>query len=110
MLPNASSAVIPDEKIRDYVLSRSHPIGRFKAAFISRLGFDADNWSILASELRSLALREEAIRTQRTVYGQKYIVRGIIEGPNGRSTEIETVWIVLFSEDTPRLITAYPGD
>lgn len=43
-------------------------------------------------------------------YGQKYEVRGMLQGPSGRYAAIMTVWIVLQSEEAPRLITAYPTD
>ena len=36
-LPNADRAVIDARKVRSYLLSRSHPIGRFKAAFARAL-------------------------------------------------------------------------
>jgi hypothetical protein len=32
-LPNAERAEAPPEKLRDYLLSPSHPVGRFKARF-----------------------------------------------------------------------------
>ena len=32
-LPRAEHAVVEDAKVRDYLLSREHPVGRFKAAF-----------------------------------------------------------------------------
>jgi Domain of unknown function (DUF6883) len=31
-------------KLRDYLLSRLHPVGRFKAPFFASLGYGADNW------------------------------------------------------------------
>jgi hypothetical protein len=41
-LPNADRAVIEDAKVRDYLLSATHPIGRFKSVFFVALGFSAD--------------------------------------------------------------------
>jgi hypothetical protein len=38
-LPNQHKAIIPDTKIRGYLLSTSHPYGRHKAAFFKRFGF-----------------------------------------------------------------------
>jgi hypothetical protein len=46
-LPNADEAVIPVEELRDYLLSPTHPIGRFKATFFAGLGYTADDWAIL---------------------------------------------------------------
>ena len=42
-------------------------------------------------------------------YGQKYLVRGILEGPSERSAEVVTVWIILSGEVVPRFVTAFPG-
>lgn len=40
-LPNAELACIEPEKIRDYLLSPTHPIGRFKAmVFTTALGYN----------------------------------------------------------------------
>jgi len=36
-------------------------------------------------------------------------IRSILEGPVGRSAEIVSVWIVLYHEATPRLVTVMPG-
>lgn len=41
-LPNADRAAIDAAKIRDYLLSEMHPVGRFKAAFFSTLGDGPD--------------------------------------------------------------------
>jgi hypothetical protein len=38
-LPNPDRAVVDDAKVRDYLLSPSHPVGRFKAVFFAALGF-----------------------------------------------------------------------
>jgi hypothetical protein len=38
LLPNADRAVIEPAKLRDYLLSTVHPLGRFKARFCTALG------------------------------------------------------------------------
>ena len=38
-LPNAWRAIIEERKVRYYLLSRSHPVERFKAAQLARAGF-----------------------------------------------------------------------
>ena len=37
-LPNSDRAVVADAKVRDYLLSQSHPVGRFKSSFFVALG------------------------------------------------------------------------
>ncbi len=108
VIPNADEAVVTPEKIRDYLLSVSQPVGRFKAVFFRSLGYTAADWERLEADLRAL-LVFEAEPGERTEYGQKYVLRGRITGPVGRSAEITTVWIILGGESRPRFITAYPG-
>ena len=109
-LSNAAHAVIDPAKIRDYLLSPEHPVGRFKAAFFATLGYTPANWSQLAHDLRQLAVWGEALPGPASVYGAKFRVRGILQGPSGRPTVVETVWIVRVGEDRPRFVTAFPGD
>jgi len=54
-LPNAEHAEISPDKIRGYLLSAEHPIGRFKARFFRALGYTPENWKRLASDLLSAA-------------------------------------------------------
>lgn len=108
-LPNFAEAIIDEEKLRDYLLSRSHPIGRFKAAYFEALGFGSENWQPLEASIRRLIANEDADLSDRTEFGQKYTVSGALTGPRGDEGLIVTVWIVLNSEDSPRFITAYPG-
>jgi len=108
-LPNADNAVIPAEKLRDYLLSSSHPVGRFKAVFFHALGYTDGDWERLEADIRSI-LTNDATVGEQTNYGQKLEVRGSIAGPADRSAEIVTGWIILKGESIPRFITAYPGD
>jgi hypothetical protein len=52
--------------VRDYLLARSHPVGRFKAAFFATLGYAAANWESLAAALLRHAIEFEAIPTEHT--------------------------------------------
>src|SRR5262245_16189709 len=107
-LPNAERATIDERKVRDYLLSRTHPIGRFKAAFFARGGFTAAGWPDLVSQLRALAAQGEAVLGERSHYGQKYLVSGTLTGPGGTQVEVTSVWIVPKGSDVPRLITVQP--
>ena len=108
-LQNANDAVIDPVKIRDYLLSPSHPVGRFKARFFEALGYTVDQAERLEQDIRNLLLTTEPQVRERTKFGQKYEIRGVIAGPRNRSAELVTVWIVLAGEEVPRFITAYPG-
>lgn len=109
-LPGAERAVVDPLKVRDYLLSPEHPVGRAKARFFGALGFTRTGWPALQRALLELALRGEATQAQQTRYGQKYEIRDTIQGPTEREAPIVTIWIVLAGEDFPRFVTAYPGD
>ncbi len=109
-VPNIEQAVIDPVKLHGYVLSTSHPVGRFKSRFFRALGYDADEWSLLDRDLRAHVRDHDVVRTEENEFGRKYEVRGTICGPSGRSAEIASVWIILRDEDRPRLITTFPAD
>ena len=46
-VPNNDKAIIPIEKIRDYLLSNSHPVGKTKAVFFNKIGYDLENIDLL---------------------------------------------------------------
>jgi hypothetical protein len=107
-IPNADRAVIEPAKLRDYLLSSTHPVGRFKAAFFLTLGYSAAAWTRLKDDLRSQHLSHDAIAVASTPYGQKYVIRATLVGPAGRSARVSSVWVVRAGEDFPRFVTAYP--
>ena len=77
LLPNADQAVIDPAKLRDYLLSTSHPLGRFKAQFFGALGFSADRWQELESTIRTQHLTQEAESLPAMRSGQKYTIQAI---------------------------------
>ncbi len=109
-LPAADRARIDPSKVRDYLLSPSHPVGRFKAAFFVSIGFKQAEWQALVAELARLAADGEAVQTEATAFGQKYEVRGMITAPSGRSAMVLSAWIVRGGETFARFVTAHPGN
>ena len=105
-IPNAEKAEVPKDKLRGYLLSTEHAVGRFKARFFAGLGFTADSWERFRARLQELA-RGDAELGSTTEYGQKYLVVGRLEGPVA-AADVVTVWTVLRGDDTPRLVTVYP--
>ena len=110
LLPNADEAVIDSAKLRDYLLSPTHPLGRFKARFFGALGFSADRWQELESALRTQHLTRQAESLPVVGNGQKFAIRAILTGPNGESAAVVSVWFIRAGETGPRFVTAYPGD
>jgi hypothetical protein len=70
-LPGRDRAFIPERKLTAYLLSLSHPVGRAKARFFRRFGFDASNTDLLRDELLALARQADVVRTEHTAYGTK---------------------------------------
>jgi hypothetical protein len=108
-LPGADRAFVDAAKVRDYLLSSSHPVGRFKAVFFAALGYRAGEWRRLAADLVRLASDGEVVRATSSAFGQKYEVRGSLRGPSGREAMVVSVWIIPDGQDVPRFVTAFPA-
>jgi hypothetical protein len=106
-IPNAESALIDRRKLSEYLLARSHPVGRGKARFFERLGFSADDPDALEAALRALVVNPAAVSQEDTGFGTKYIADGQLRGAGGAAF-VRTVWIVDAGAETPRFVTAYP--
>ena len=72
-LPNSGKAIVEERKVCDYLLSDSHPVGRFKARFFAGIGFSSEDWSVLQRELRRIAATGEAQLVQESTFGVKPI-------------------------------------
>jgi hypothetical protein len=108
-LPNVDRVSIDDAKVRDYLLSPTHPVGRFKSVFFIALGFTPDRWEALRDALIELARTGEVVPGQASPFGLKFEIRATIRGPSGRHANVVTVWMVSNSQDFPHFITAHPG-
>lgn len=60
-LPNADRAVVDERKLKDYLLSRSHQVGRFKALAFAAVGIEAQNWLEFREQLLRMARSGEAV-------------------------------------------------
>lgn len=109
MLANADRAIIEPAKVRDYLLSAEHPIGRFKARFFHALGYRQDDWEALRDDLLCLGVLGDAKPGQPSPHGKKYEAGGTLTGPNGRTAALMSIWLLRTNEDAPRFVIAYPG-
>jgi hypothetical protein len=107
-LPHREKAYIAPSKLADYLLSRTHPIGRWKARLFRAAGFDETSITELERALISIARSEEVSMVEVSAHGTKYVVEGAIDTPSGRRLALRTVWIVDAGTEQPRLVTAYP--
>jgi hypothetical protein len=104
---NADRAIVDPEKLRGYLLSSQHPLGRFKARFFASLGYGPNDATRLEHDLRRQLGRHAEV-VDAGSHGRKYVIRGILKGPNGRAARLVSVWIIRPDEDRPRFVTAYP--
>lgn len=106
-LPNGGRAFVAIKKLRDYCLNPDHPRGSGKArVFAASLGLTADDASELKRELVKAARRGDAILGETDDYGQRYTVDFEMTTDVG-SAIIRSGWIILHSEQIPRLTTCY---
>jgi hypothetical protein len=106
-LPNYKSAEIPGEKIEGYVLNSSHPVGKNKAiVFESALGLNQSDWEMLSRAILDELAYHEAVLGRNDVYGQRYNVTLPITGPNGKTVDVLTAWIIESGRDYPSFVTA----
>jgi hypothetical protein len=110
VLPNADRAEIDPEKLRGYLLSATHPVGRFKARFFAALGYSPDRWEELDADLRARHLTQDTERAEPGPHGHTFTIRAILKGPNGQSAMVRSVWFIATGREVPRFVTAYPGD
>lgn len=73
-IPNYDKAIIDPVKLKDYVLSDIHPIGRFKAVLLQQMGYTRKGWEQFAGDIRIEHLALDAELVEKTKYGQKYMM------------------------------------
>jgi hypothetical protein len=107
-LPNASAARVGLEKLTEYLLSETHPVGKSKADYFKSLGFSGDRPEELLAAFLNLARSEEVKDHILTPFGTKYVIDGRIQGSRS-SAVVRTVWFIERNTAPPRLVTAYPA-
>jgi hypothetical protein len=107
-LPNADAAKVAPEKLEEYILSATHPVGKLKARFFRTLGFDSSDASELARLLLQIARNEEVQTTVYSAHGTKFVIDGMLPSRSGGPVRVRTVWILETGQQLPRFVTAYP--
>jgi hypothetical protein len=101
-----SNAVIPKEKLTCYLLVPR--IKDDKSKFLAQAGFTQDNPNDLLNALQQLVLTSDAVEDNINEYGVFYIVEGNLQGLNGRSLLVVTVWLQSRDDGSFRFITLKP--
>jgi len=68
--PPFAQAIIEPRKLHGYLLSMSHPTGRFKARFFAALGYHALDWQVFETDLRAQHLSADAEQSETYPDGQ----------------------------------------
>jgi hypothetical protein len=99
-------AIISYEKLTQYLLvfrKRND-----KSQWLAKAGYVLDNWYMLEKDIRSQILPLDASPRENTHYGQMYGIRGGLNGPNGKSLSVCTVWMTEQESKKTKFITMYP--
>ena len=107
-LPHVEQAIIPQQKLTEYLLSPTHRTGRSKAVFFVAFGFTREAWGALADALRRHAEEHDVSEIEDTPFGTSYTVEGAMATPDGCAVQVRVVWFIDSGEALPRLVTAYP--
>ena len=98
---------MPEEKLVGYALDPAHPGGGHKArVFSSALGIGRADWRFLADQLVEGVVEAPVRGTRVTPFGVLYDVVVLVDGLNGATAPVATIWIV---EGTHRLGSYRPG-
>lgn len=109
-LPNADQAVVPELKIKRYLLDLTSKHGKAKAVFFMGFGFTLAEWETLAAALKQHAATHEVASIRTTAYGVNYTVEGALVTPDDRNPQVRSVWKIDTGATFPSLVTAYPLD
>jgi hypothetical protein len=85
MPPHADHAIVDEAKIGDYLLSDTHPVGRFKARVFRSLGYTVESWTRLRDDLLHHGQTGTVQRIEMSAYGLKVVISATLKGPNGAS-------------------------
>ena len=105
LLPQNS--LIAPEKIAGYLLAPREQDD--KSGLLALLGYTAEHVARLEADIRAQLLSREASETVQTAYGRKFIIRGTLTGPNGRSLLVKSVWMREKATGITKFITLYPN-
>ena len=109
-LPRADRAVVAREKLEGYLLNPQHEVGRHKArVFASALGIQQRDWQYLRDQLQTAVVDAPVGGVRETSRGSLHEVVVAVDGLNGQTRRVMTVWLVA-GDEPPRLVTAYVAE
>lgn len=114
-LVNYDKVIIDRNKITEYTLNKSHPVGGPKALLIDQLlGYDTRRSDEFIQFLRDQLPRFSATEKSSNLFGAKYEVVMKVPDLKGRTVKLVTAWIIDSGADPrfkytgiPRFVSAY---
>lgn len=101
-------AKIPDEKLTGYALNPNASDGGFKArAFNEVLGYNLENYTELKQKIIENFREDRLVYKREDKFGKRYELVMKITGPNGRTANVLTAWIIEKDGSEPRLTSLY---
>lgn len=98
---------IDRDKIHNYLLNPNHKDGWSKAKLLLANGFSISDPGAVADALALHAIRHWPGRVVTTSYGEKHVLEGPIQMPNGTSPNMRSIWQIDNGSTVVRFITAY---
>ena len=106
MVDRLPRAIVPScrEKLEGYLLNPEHELGRHKARVGSALGIRQRDWDYPRDRIQAGVVDAPIASVRQTRWGSRYEVAFAVEGLNGLTRQVLTVWLVE-SDEPPRLVT-----
>jgi hypothetical protein len=105
---NREKAYVPLSKLKDYLLSETHSVGKSKAKLLRSVGFNEMNTNLLKEGLIAIARAGDIKEVVSSPYGVKYLIDGMLKTPTGGFIKMRTIWTIDKGQVRPRFVTAYP--
>jgi hypothetical protein len=98
--------IAPEKLLRYFLVFRA---ADDKSKFLSSANYTHDNWHVLEQDPRQQILTLDATEVEQTKHGAVYEIRGILQGPNGKSLSIVTIWMAERVTGRTKFITLFPA-
>ena len=101
-----STAIIAEDKIKEYLLSSRKR--NDKSKWLAEAGYTLENWQRLENDIRTQILSLDAVYTEETKYGQMYEIKGMLTGPSGKTLSVCSIWMNEYETRLIKFITMFP--
>ena len=101
-----ANTVIAPGKLSDYLLGARDADD--KSGFLAVAGYGSEDAARLERDIRKQLLPLPATPAGENPYGGKFVIRGHLTGPNGRTLRVLSVWMLEKATGLTKFITLYP--